>query len=312
MKAPYDLADSPRKDGRAMGLERGRIPLALLAFTLLASQGGCAQWTDGVGEYWLTENESNVTKTPLPARPPAVRALSLAQLLTGGRLQPQTAATAPTAPRPTITTLATALSPEEQMNLRRLAEERSDVKEALGQPRRAGDTPFAFLSAERLERASDPCPRPGTTSRTPTPAASSSTPAILLTYYSYANNVGVVVCLRDQKVESVTPMKRGEQPPEGGEERKNADTLAREHPRLKGKVEALEPHVLLWEPHRGMFPGGDDWFAGWSPFLNDFGYSHRVLLLTYSVGDEGDPQYWAIVDLTAQKVLDADVRPGQP
>lgn len=291
-----------------MGTEWGRMPLALLAFTLLASQGGCARWTDGVGEYWLTEAESDVTKTPLPPKPPTMRALALAQLSTGGRLQPQTALTAP---RPTITPLTSALSREEETSLRRVAEERSDVKEALGQPRRAGDTPFAFLTAERLERASDPCPRPGTTSKTPTPASSSSTPAVLLTYYSYANNVGVVVCMRDQRVESVTPMKKGEQPPEGEEERRNADTLAREHPRLKGKVEALEPHVLLWEPHRGMILGGDDLFSSWSPFLNDPGYGHRVLLLTYSAGDEGDPQYWAIVDLTAQKVLDADVRPGQ-
>ncbi len=291
-----------------MGTERRGTCLALLALVLLAFEGGCAQWTDGVGEYWWTENESVVTKTPLPAKPPAARPLAFAQLSPGGRLQPQTAGTAP---RPTITTLATALSREEETSLRRLAEGSSDVQEALGQPRRAGDTPWAFLTAERLERASDACPRPGTTSRTPTPTASPSTPAVLLTYYSYANNLGVVVCLRDQKVESVMPMKKGEQPPEAEEERQNADTLAREHPRLKGKVEALEPHVLLWEPHRGMLPGGDDWFSGWSPFLNDPGYSHRVLLLTYSVGDEGDPQYWAIVDLTAQKVLDADVRPGQ-
>jgi hypothetical protein len=134
-------------------------------------------------------------------------------------------------------------------------------------------------------------------------------PVVLLTYYSYKNSVGIQVCLRGERVERVIRMPKGQEPPEGDEEIQDADTLARQHQNLKGKLDGLMPHGLLWEPHRGLIPGGSDWFTSWTPFLNDPGFGNRVLLLTYSRGEEGDPQYWAIVDLTAQKVLDAGAEP---
>ncbi len=287
-----------------MGIERRRVPLAFLAFTLLALQTGCARWTDGVGSFGLTENETDVKKSQLSGKLPDARTLELA--LVGGRLIPK-ADTSPT--QLTVTTQTTALSDEEEARLRQVAAQHPDVLKEIGV--RKGDVKHhALVASERLDRDQGPCAGPVPSAKQS--ASTPSVPLVLLTYYSYKNNVGVQVCLRGEKVERVTRMPKGQEPPEGDEEVQDADALARQHQDLKGKLEGLQPHGLLWEPHRGLIPGGSDWFTSWTSFLNDPGYGNRVLLLTYSQGEEGDPQHWAIVDLTIQKVLDAGPEAERP
>lgn len=301
---PYDLADSPRKYGLAMGSERGKIPLALLAFTLLAFQGGCARWTDGVGGFGLTENETDVKKSQLPGKQPDARTLELVQSQPGGRLIPR----ADTTPAPlTVTPEVAAISDDEQARLRRVAEQHPDVQKEIGV--RKGDLKqHALLASERLERDQGPCAGPVPSAKQS--ASTPSVPLVLLTYYSYKNSVGVQVCLRGEKVERVTRMPKGQEPPEGDEEVQDADALARQHQDLKGKLEGLEPHGLLWEPHGGLLPSV--FSEGWSVFFNDPGYGNRVLLVTFSKEESGDPEYWAIVDLTAQKVLDVGPEAERP
>lgn len=72
--------------------------------------------------------------------------------------------------------------------------------------------------------------------------------------------------------------------------------LARADPRLAGKVQDLRGHGLLMQPDRGFF-------------RNDPGYGHRVIWITFSQGVGGDPKYWAQVDLTDDRVLDAGEEP---
>ena len=54
----------------------------------------------------------------------------------------------------------------------------------------------------------------------------------------------------------------------------------------------LEGHAILMQPGDGIF---------W----NDPGYGHRVFWVTFSQGLTGNPQYWAVVDLSEEKVLKA-------
>ena len=58
----------------------------------------------------------------------------------------------------------------------------------------------------------------------------------------------------------------------------------------------LQGHGLLMQPDRGFFK-------------NDPGYQHRVIWITFSQGQDGDPKYWAQVDLTEDRVLDAGDEP---
>jgi hypothetical protein len=44
-------------------------------------------------------------------------------------------------------------------------------------------------------------------------------------------------------------------------------------------------------------------------FRNDPGYGHRIIWITFSQGQDGDPKYWAVVDLTEDTVLDAGEEP---
>ncbi len=85
-------------------------------------------------------------------------------------------------------------------------------------------------------------------------------------------------------------------PPEGPQDVQRGIELARADARLAGKVQALQGHGLLMQPDRGFF-------------RNDPGYEHRVIWITFSQGQDGDPKYWAQVDLTEDRVLDAGDEP---
>lgn len=88
----------------------------------------------------------------------------------------------------------------------------------------------------------------------------------------------------------------GYQPPEGRQDVQRGIELAKADPRLAGKVDQLQGHGLLMQPDRGFF-------------RNDPGYAHRTIWITFSKGEDGDPKFWAVVDLTDDKVLEAGEEP---
>ena len=118
---------------------------------------------------------------------------------------------------------------------------------------------------------------------------------IRLVYYSYSNNVAVEVRMKEMNVFSTARLE-GYLPPEGPQDLQRGIELARADSRLAGKVQSLEGHGLLMQPDRGFFK-------------NDPGYEHRIMWITFSQGQDGDPKYWAVVDLTEDKVLDAGEEP---
>jgi hypothetical protein len=125
-------------------------------------------------------------------------------------------------------------------------------------------------------------------------AASGGRPA-LLTYYNYVDNVAVQVTVKNDVVQSIE-RRKGYVPPEGDEEIRAAIDLARRDARLGGRVQDLDGHALLMEPERGII---------W----NDAGYGHRVMWVTFERGTSGDPLFWAVVDLSDQRVLEAGEEP---
>jgi len=116
-----------------------------------------------------------------------------------------------------------------------------------------------------------------------------------LVYYSYSQNVAVEVRLKETAVLSVSPLE-GYQPPEGQQDVQRGIELAKADQRLAGKVDQLQGHGLLMQPDRGFF-------------RNEPGYAHRTIWITFSKGEDGDPKYWAVVDLTEDKVLEAGEEP---
>ncbi len=118
-------------------------------------------------------------------------------------------------------------------------------------------------------------------------AASNGPLATRVTFFSYANNVAVLVRMTGLKVESAT-RRDGYQPPEGRDEIKEAIGLASRDSNLLNRLQGLTGHAILTYPQAGR-PG----------------YGHRILRVTFRNGDEDVPRYFANVDLTDQKVLSA-------
>lgn len=116
-----------------------------------------------------------------------------------------------------------------------------------------------------------------------------------LGYYSHTNSMALDVFMRENHVIR-TAQREGYLPPEGQDDAKKAIDLARQDSRLAGKVENLDGHVILMEPNEGVL---------W----NDPGYGHRMLWVTFSHGNDGNPQYFAVVDLSDQAVLEAGEDP---
>lgn len=118
---------------------------------------------------------------------------------------------------------------------------------------------------------------------------------VRLVYYSYSQNVAVDVRMKGGALLSASSLE-GYLPPEGQQDVLRGIELATADPRLAGKVEKLQGHGLLMQPDRGFFK-------------NDPGYAHRTVWITFSQGEDGDPKFWAVVDLTDDKVLDAGEEP---
>lgn len=127
---------------------------------------------------------------------------------------------------------------------------------------------FAYVTADEVE------PQKG--------AARSS--AARLTFYSHTNDVAVAVLVRGTEIVQVEPL-RGYQPAEGATEIERAVALALST-ELSSVAEGLQGTAMAVSPADGR-PG-----AG-----------HRVLYVTFSRVGEARPLYFALVDLTDERVL---------
>jgi hypothetical protein len=138
---------------------------------------------------------------------------------------------------------------------------------------------FAYITGSQLDAQKDQ-------TASPTERA-----AARLTFYSYSNNVAVEVIVRGGAVESVA-RREGYQPPEGAEEMERAITLARQDANLRRSVTGMTATAILTYPAEGK-PG----------------YGHRVLHVSFTPQGGDVPQYYALIDLTDQKVIVAAALP---
>ena len=232
------------------------------------------------------EPETPVTRQALPAQPPGLSKLELVQSPDGARLIPK-GDIAPEKP-----TMQMAVLDE-------IREDSPVVKAATGHPqvREKLGLRYFFINAEPVKAKDRFCP--ATALRTP---VSATTPSMTrVTYYSYTNTVPVIVCMHAQDFVSLAAIPKDYQPPEGDAEEVEAIRVARLDARIQDKVKELKAHVILTDP---------EWRLWW---WNNEGHGHRVFYVTFSKQDTGDPEYYAVVDLTEEtdpaKVLQAGAEP---
>jgi hypothetical protein len=161
-----------------------------------------------------------------------------------------------------------ALTDALEADLRQVAVADARVKAALGER-------FAYIMAGHVEG-----PKEST-------GASTQALSVRLVYFSHANNAAIEVILKDKVVERVDRIE-GEPPPEGQEEIRAAAALAARDDRLLGKLAGLVPQGLLTTvPEK-------------TP-----GYGHRLIDITFEKEGAEAATYFAVVDLTDRRVLEA-------
>jgi hypothetical protein len=163
---------------------------------------------------------------------------------------------------------AGALSETLVAELRATALQDARVRTALGER-------FGYITAAEVEPAKESSRGAGG------PAS------VRLTFYSYTNNGAVEVLVRERVVERVN-RREGYQPPEGAEEIRMAIALAERDSRLREGVQNMRATAIVTDRERGQ-PG----------------YGHRVLHVSFSATDEDVPRYYALVDLTDQRIVTA-------
>ena len=254
------------------------IQNVILTAVLLAGAGGCSLGTGASpASFGPADSETPVAKRPLPEIPPAPHRFEFAGTDESGHVRPKSAGE--TTPVGITRTVKPAAFTTDQIGaLRHAAEANARVAAILGDR-------WTFIEADRLiaqGKASFGC-------------CTESLRQARLLYFSYSQNVAVEVEMQDTTVIAVS-RREGYIPPEGDQDVRKAVELARGDRRLSGKVGGLEGHGIMMEPKEGII---------W----NDPGYGHRVMWVTFSQGQDGDPKFWAVVDLTADKVLDAGAEP---
>ncbi len=261
---------------KPIGTGMWRSPVALLV--LMTMWPGCSLDAKSRGPFGPNDPETAVSKTALPKSVPAPHPLAFVTDDAVGHAKPKMAG-AVTAGVPTRTpSQAAVLSGQQIQSLRRTAESNPRVTALLGER-------WGFIEADRVppdNKVSFGCCR-------------RDQAVTRLLYYSYSHNSAVDVRMTETGVLSAG---RAESylPPEGPQDIQRGIELARADSRLAGKVQQLEGHGLLMQPDRGFF-------------RNDPGFAHRVIWITFSEGQDGDPKYWAVVDLTEDRVLDAGEEP---
>lgn len=252
-----------------------RTSAALILFLFAA---GCSLDAASRGPFGPDDPETAVPKKPLPAQLPTRHALQFSSDESLEHIKPKMAGSALDAGISRSPNQAAVLSAADIAGLRTVAETNPRVMALLGER-------WGFIDADRVppkRKASFGCCR-------------TSARFTRLTYFSYTHNVAVDVRLKDSTLLEASRVE-GYLPPEGPRDIQRGIELARADRRLAGKVQGMQGHGLLMQPDRGFF-------------RNDPGYGHRVIWITFSPGQGGDPKYWAQVDLTEDRVLDAGDEP---
>jgi hypothetical protein len=231
--------------------------------------------------------ETAVPKQTLPAQPPVVSKLELVQSSGGARLTPMGG---PTPEKPKIQ-MGVLDEIREGSPVVQAAEGHPQVREKLGQR-------YFFINAEPTKTKDRFCP--SALLRTSVPAATTAA-LTRVTYYSYSNTAAVIVCMNVQEFISLPAVPKDYQPPEGDREEEEAIRVARQDARIQDKIKDLKARALLTDP---------EWRLWWG---NQEGYGHRVFYVTFERDGSGDPQYYAVVDLTEEvdkdKVRQAGAEP---
>lgn len=247
-------------------------------WAVIGLSSGCSLDAGSRGPFGQEDPETAVQKTKLPDKIPVPHVFQFTGDDTAGHHKPKMAGAVADAGVKRATNEGAVLTSGEVAALRRAAEGDRRVAALLGKR-------WAFIDADRL-------PPEGKVSFGCCRDVSSMT---RLVYYSYGQNVAVEVRMKDTNVLSVSRAE-GYQPPEGQQDVQRGIELAKADRRLAGKVDQLQGHGLLMQPDRGFF-------------RNEPGYAHRTIWITFSKGHDGDPKYWAVVDLTDDKVLEAGEEP---
>ena len=251
-------------------------PSAIMLLLLLGA--GCSLDAASRGPFGPEDPETAIPKKPLPAQVPAKHVLEFTADESPGHIKPKMAGSTSDTVVTRLPNPAASLSASEIAGLRQAAEADSRVMSLLG-------ARWGFIDADLMppnrKIAFGCCRQQARIAR--------------LVYFSYSNNAAVEVSLKDARVLEAS-RNEGYLPPEGPQDVQRGIELARADHRLSGKVRDLQGHGLLMQPDRGFFK-------------NDPGYGHRVIWITFSPGVGGDPKYWAQVDLTDDRVLDAGDEP---
>ena len=249
-----------------------------LVWVVIGFGYGCSLDAGSRGPFGPEDPETAVQKTPLPDKIPAPNVFQFTGDDTVGHHKPKMVGAVPDPSVKRSVSPSVVLTADDVTQLRKAAEGDRRVAALLGKR-------WTFIDADRM-------PPEGKVSFGCCREESSMT---RLVYYSYSQNVAVDVRLKETAVLSVSRLD-GYQPPEGQQDVQRGIELAKADPRLAGKVDQLHGHGLLMQPDRGFF-------------RNEPGYAHRTIWITFSKGEDGDPKYWAVVDLTDDKVLEAGEEP---
>lgn len=247
-------------------------------FLCITVGSGCTLDAGSRGPYGPEDPETGVQKVLLPNQSPAPNSFQFTGEDIAGHHKPTMVGVSQEMAANRSANTSAILTTDEVTALRTVTERDARVMAQLG-------SRWTFIDAERL-------PPTGKISFGCCRQMANMTRLI---YYSYSQNVAVEVLVKEMGVLSVA-RREGYQPPEGQEDVQRGIELAKADPRLVGKVEQLQGHGLLMQPDRGFF-------------RNDPGYGHRTIWITFSQGQDGDPKYWAVVDLTDDQVLEAGEEP---
>jgi hypothetical protein len=254
------------------------ITMRTVCFVAIGLGYGCSLNAGSRGPFGPEDPETAVQKIALPEKPPVPHVFQFSGEDIAGHHKPKMAGTIQDAGAKRATNTSAILTAEDVVTLRKAAESDRRVATLLG-------SRWAFIDADRIPpegKVTFGCCR-------------QTTGLVRLVYYSYSQNVAVEVRLKETDVLNVARLERY-QPPEGRQDVQRGIELAKADPRLVGKVDQLQGHGLLMQPDGGFF-------------RNDPGYGHRTIWITFSKGQDGDPKYWAVVDLTEDKVLEAGEEP---
>jgi len=233
------------------------------------------------------DTETLVSKQALPAQAPTVLKLELVQSPSSPRLIPK----GDTVPNAATLHRASVEEIRESSPVVQAAEQHPQVQGMLGRR-------YFFISAAPVKNTDRFCPSPLLRSAGQAGTTSGLT---RITFYSYSKTAAVIVCMNAQEFVNLPTVPKDYQPPESDREEEAAIRVARLDARIQDKVKDLTAHVILTDP---------EWRLWW---WNKEGHGHRVFYVTFSQPDSGDPQYWAVVDLTEEvdqdKVRQAGVEP---